>query len=201
MAKKFPNFMTYFVSIRYALRWRERRRWIALFCCLFLTGCGAESALINIPAEPTVTPGPSPTPPFLGDLPSGWIEAMDVGLGICFESAQGAAFDEAVFVLRSDTDLQRLYDLADNSGLCEFPVERVPFDFSSGLTIAGTWSDGFGCDARHDIVDVQRDDSAQTLAITLRHVTSGDCPYELVRPWWVAIPGVREYEISVTVLE
>lgn len=176
---------------------------VRLNVALILSACSLDVATVDLGgAEATAEPVAPPTPAgFLGELPPGWVEAMDVMRGICFESAQGAAFDEAVFVLRSEADLTRLFDLSDNSGLCRRPVERVPFDFSGGLTLVGLWSDGFGCTARHDLVDVERDEAAQTLAIRLRFITEGDCPYELVRPWWVAIPDLDGVTVTVTVEE
>lgn len=148
-----------------------------------------------VPQTPVIVRLASPTPQ--PDSGYGWVDAAPVMSGICFE----AAFDAAgqVFVLRSAEDHIRFYDLADNSGLCPRPVERHPFDFSSGDVLVGLWSAGLGCTARHDVVDVARDDIAQTLTIRLRFVVEGDCPYELVRPFWIVIPGVGTYNITIDV--
>ncbi len=180
---------------------RQTLLWTVFLYSILLSACGGNVPLLDAPAPtPTGASRALTTPTsFLGDLPPDWAEAMDLIWGICFESAQGAAFDHTVFVLRSDADLQNLYNLADNSRLCRRAVRRESFDFSGGLTVVGLWSAGDGCTASHEIVNVAQDDAMQTLDITLRLVIGGECPYELVRPWWVAIPGVAGYEISVTV--
>ncbi len=139
---------------------------------------------------PTFIP-PTATPP------APFRDAAFVMRGICFE----AAFDAAgqVFILRTEADLIRLYDLADHSELCRRPVERVPFDFSGGRVLAGLWSRGLGCTARHEILATQRDDAAKTITITLQFITEGDCPYELVRPFWIGLDGAADYEIAIPV--
>lgn len=119
--------------------------------------------------------------------------------GICFEAALDAAGD--IFVLRDTRSHIRLYDLADNSDLCRRPVARYPFDFSGGRVLAGLWSYGRGCVARHDVVSQDRDDSARTLLIRLRFVIEGDCDYELVRPFWIGLEGVGDYQIQIEVAE
>jgi hypothetical protein len=146
------------------------------------------------PQEQLPTPSPTPTnTPY----PYGWTDENAVMSGICFEAANDAAGD--VFVLRSAEDHIRFYGLADNSGLCRHPVQRYPFDFSTGRVLAGLWSAGMGCTAHHDILDMIRDDRAKTLLIRLRFVTEGDCPYELIRPFWIGIDGVTDYGIQIEV--
>jgi hypothetical protein len=138
-----------------------------------------------------VTAPPSPT----GIYP--WRDANAVMSGICFE----AAFDAAgqVYVLRNAEDHIRFYDLADHSQLCRHPVTRTPFDFSSGDVLAGLWRRGQGCSAHYDVLAFTRDDAAQTFTITLRFVTEGDCPYDLVSPFWAGLPGLADYDIHITV--
>lgn len=155
-----------------------------LLLALFLTGCFLTDQPPTFIA-PTVTP-------------TGIEDASVVMRGICFE----AAFDAAgqLFVLRSDGDLARFYDLADHSELCRRPVERASFDFSGRRVLAGLWSKGIGCKARHEVLSTQRDDVAKTMTITLQFVTEGDCPYELVRPYWIALDGVMNYNIAIEVL-
>src|SRR5690606_18099721 len=115
-----------------------------------------------------------------------WQPADEVMAGICFE----AAFDAAgqVFVLESAADLTEFYDLADHSELCRRPVTRAAFDFSGGQVLVGLWSKGVGCKARHDVEGFERQKAARQVTLSLRFVTEGDCPYELVRPFWVSIP-------------
>lgn len=122
--------------------------------------------------------------------------ANDVVAGICFEAAWDAAGQ--VFVLRSTADHIRFYDLADNSQLCRRPVERVPFDFD-GRVLVGLWSRGTGCTARHDIRAVTRDDAARVVAFVVDFVTAGDCGYDLLRPFWLALDGITDYDVIIDV--
>lgn len=117
--------------------------------------------------------------------------------GICFE----AAFDAAgqVFIVRDAEAHIRFYDLADNSHLCRHPVTRIPFDFNGGRVLVGLWSKGIGCTARHNMTHFERDDRARTVVIRLQFITEGDCNYELIRPFWLGIPGVADYEIKFEV--
>lgn len=151
-----------------------------------------EPSTTTIP--PTELPASTPTA-----FPNGLYDALHVMSGICFESAFDAAGQ--VFVLRDAEAHIRFYSLADNAGLCRRAVTRYPFDFSQGDILAGLWSVGAGCVARHDILAVERDDPAQTLAITLDFVTEGACPYELVRPFWVGIPNATNYDIRIDILD
>jgi len=128
--------------------------------------------------------------------PVDFVRANEVVSGICFEAAYDAAGQ--VFVLRDTEDHIRFYDLADNSQLCRRPVERTPFDFD-GRILAGLWSRGTGCTARYDILDVTRDDTAQAITFRLDFVTAGDCNYELLRPFWVALDGVKDYDVRIEV--
>jgi hypothetical protein len=117
--------------------------------------------------------------------------------GICFEAAFDAA--DSVFVFRNAIEHIRFYGLADQSALCRHPVARNPFDFSNGRVLAGLWSKGIGCTARHDVLEVLQDDAAKSLQIRLRFVTEGDCNYELLRPFWIGLDGVSDYEIRIEV--
>lgn len=175
------------------------------FVCLLgcLTACNMASApAVTIPPTNTRPPAPTDIPPTATTAPSPtpaypWVDASAVMAGICFEAAADAA--GRTFVIRSADELATFFDLADNSGLCRLPVERADFDFSDGRVIAGTWSRGDGCSARHTVDRIDRDDDARTLTITLRLVTEGDCAYELVRPFWVALDDVTDYAIEIVV--
>jgi hypothetical protein len=126
-----------------------------------------------------------------------WIDANTVMSGICFESAFDAA--GTVFILRDDAQLSNFFDLADNSHLCRRPVQRHPFEFNTGRILVGMWSKGRGCTARHDITRIERDDDARTFTIVLKFITEGACPYELVRPFWIGVHGISDYQISLVV--
>lgn len=142
------------------------------------------------------------------DLNSGPVDQMtnsvgqitavnDIMQGICFESAFDAAGQ--TFVLSDDAQLTKLFDLADNSRLCRHPVERKTFDYSSGSVLAGTWSKGIGCNARHDLVKVKVNEKRKRIRVIVKFVTEGDCNYELVQPYWISISGARDYQIKLGV--
>lgn len=152
-----------------------------LLIMLLVAGC----TLPEFAAEPTLSPAPV------------WEDASPVMAGICFE----AAFDAAgqVFVVRSAQALTDLYDLADNSELCRQLVRRETFDFSDGRVLVGLWSRGSGCIAQHEVLDMERDSAQRVLNLRLRFVTEGTCPYELVRPFWIALPDAADYEIHIVV--
>lgn len=156
----------------------------ALLSAALLTGCGPLAQ-----AATAIALTPTPTPP--------WVDANAVMAGICFEAAYDAAGQ--VFTLRSAEEHIRFYGLADQSGLCRRPVERRPFDFSGGRVLAGLWSTGRGCTARHDLLSFARDDAARTITIRLALVVEGDCPYELVRPFWVGLDSAQDYTIVIDV--
>ncbi len=169
---------------------RMRTRWPQFF--LTCAGLALLAAACGPPAQ-TPTPAASPT------APPPWTDERAVMAGICFEAARDAA--GRVFTLRSAEDHIRFYDLADNSHLCRHPVERHPFDFAGGRVLAGLWSAGQGCAARHDLLSFERDDAARAISIRLALVLEGDCPYELVRPFWVGLEAAQGYTITIAVQE
>lgn len=160
---------------------------------IVLIGLSAGCMLTSTPVQQQDNPPVSvPEIP-----PDGWIDASEILYGICFESAFDAR--EQVFIFRDEGELIRFFDLADNSGLCRRPVERQMFEFNNGGILAGLWSYGFGCTARHEVTGFVRDDAARTLTITAEFITGGDCPYELLRPFWMGLYGVADYEIILNV--
>lgn len=168
---------------------------------LLASGCFTRlippDAPLDAPATPTQqtqTPTAIPTTPAGLTLPDGWTDETATVRGICFEAALDAA--GRVFVIRDAEQHIQFYSLADNSGLCRRPVERLPFDFSGGRVLAGVWSAGTGCTARHEVIESRRDAGEHRL--TLRFITEGDCPYELVRPFWVGVTA-GEAEVVITV--
>jgi hypothetical protein len=174
-----------------------------LVLCLLMMGAAA-CTLQDVPVTvvvllPTVTPTPD-TPvatetPTAAPTPSyPWTDEIPTMYGICFEAAYDAR--DTVFVLRSAEEHIALYDAADNSGLCRRPVTRNPFEFADGnRVLAGLWSYGVGCTARHEVLGYTEQDGV--LAVELRFVTDGTCNYELVRPFWIGVDGVQDVTLSV----
>ena len=197
-----------------SLLWRVKSRFIPLFLSvvLALSACApgqpaatpiatrspaeteafgtAEAAATATLVAPTVAPSPTA-------WPYPWTDESAIMGGLCYESVEDAA--GKVFVLRTAEDLAHFYDLADHSKLCRQPVGRGQFDFGDGQILAGLWSKSKGCTAHHEVQSVRRDDTARTLFIFLRLVTEGDCTYELVRPFWIGLDGLNEYDIQIVV--
>ncbi len=162
-------------------------RWLSLL--LLLAGCNLVAGTLDVMQLQDV-----PVPTTTGPAP----DAGAVMAGICFASAQDAA--GRLFVLRSAAELEHLFDLADNSQLCRHPVKRHDFDFTGGRVLAGLWSATRGCTARHQVLQWQRDDDARRITLQLRLLSFGDCDYELVRPYWLALKAASDYEITIEVL-
>src|SRR5690606_15376548 len=157
-------------------------RWL-LLCLWLMAGC--ELVEVEEPAPPPPDTPPTVVLPGATAIAEFAEQAASIMRGSCFE----AAFDAAgpVFVRRNADDQLRCHVLPDHRRLCRRPVERVPFDFSGGRVLAGLWSKGTGCTARHEILSAIRDDEARRVTIALRFITEGDCDYELVRPFWLAL--------------
>jgi hypothetical protein len=173
-----------------------------LALALLLSGCYL-TPIGGEPTRPSITL-PSQTPPpveanaaVLANLPAGLYDALPVMQGICFEAAWDAAGQ--IFILRSSEEHIRFYDLVDNSRLCRHPVERLPFDFSTGDVLAGLWTRGSGCKASYSISNFQRDDNARIIRVQAFFATEGACPYELVRGLWLGIPNAQDYQISIEI--
>ena len=170
---------------------------------LALTLLSACTILEPAPIVTVAPPGPppiaslEPLPPTPTDLPFPWQDANPIMSGICFEAADDAV--GRVFILRSTEEHIGFYDLADRSDLCRHPVRREPFDFSGGNVLAGLWSKGVGCIAFHEVVEVLRDDVAKIFTVHLRFVTQGACSYELVRPFWIGLENMVDYDIRISV--
>lgn len=185
--------------------------WITLFSLgLALIGCEVfgeappPKTPVNVRIETVLSPTPGITvtpsetpPPTLTPFPFELIDALPVMAGICFESAYDAAGQ--TFVMRTAEDHIHLYDLAEQSGLCRRPIIRNPFDFVNGRILAGLWTRGTGCTADHQVLDVVRDEAEKIITIQLKFISEGDCPYELVRPFWVGIEDAFEYEVKIEV--
>jgi len=165
--------------------------------CIIIMGLTHCVQLAPPPTSNIVPPSDLPTQVIAPAYP--WTDENAVMSGICFEAALDAA--GKVFILRDSKSHIQFYDLADNSHLCRHPVTRSAFDFASagGRVLAGLWSYGKGCTARHDVLAINRDDAAKTLTIQLRFVTEGNCDYELLRPFWIGLDGVSDYQINIQV--
>lgn len=170
---------------------------LALVGCLRLTrippadvATPGETATSTTQAPATLTPTATP-------IPYPWTDENAVMSGICFEYALDQAGQ--VFVLRGADAHIRFYGNADASRLCRRPVTRISFDFDDRRVLAGLWSAGHGCTARHEVLAVQRDDSKQVLIIRLKFVTEGECDYELVRPFWIGLEDAADYQVELMV--
>lgn len=154
------------------------------------------SACNVIPTLTDTTPSPIASPQAIATTPRyPWSDEIATLSGICFEAAYDAR--DRVFVLHHAMEHIQFYDLADHSRLCRQPVTRHPFEFEEGKRIlAGVWSYGWGCVARHEVL--RYGIANNTLEIELQFIIEGDCPYELIQPFWVGMQGVDNIEIAVT---
>ena len=132
-----------------------------------------------------------PTPNF------GWVDVNYLMEGVCFEAAVNAAGQ--VIRIPNANALDAFYTQIDRSQLCEDSVARVSYPFNEGEIIVGLWSSGMGCTARYVMQNVQRDDAQKQEAIQLQFVTEGDCPYELVEPFWIALPQSADFNVQIAV--
>jgi len=172
---------------------------------LLAAACGSSPPADVTPPATLVSPTlataalqAAPTPASAA-LPPGWTDESALMAGLCFESVWDAAGSGATFILRSAASLTALYDLADNSGLCRHPVRRMEADFSGGRVIVGTWTRARGCTAQHVVREVRRDDIARIFALTIALHVEGACPYDLVRPFWIGLPGLVDYDVRLIV--
>jgi hypothetical protein len=169
--------------------------WILVGCTL--QGTVPVTVIVLEPtatAPPIATPQPAPTATATPVL-FPWADARAVMSGVCFEAALDASGQ--VLVFRSAEDHIRYYNQVDASGLCRRAVRREPFAFADGgRVLAGLWSYGRGCDAAHTVTDYALTDGRLTINLTF--TTSGDCDYELLQPFWVAVPDVSDVQITVT---
>lgn len=114
---------------------------------------------------------------------------------ICFEAAYAMAGQ--TFILSAPEQLDGLYDQINASGQCPRPIERHSFDFK-GRAIVGTWTYAAeGCTARHDPVRLRRSAENRVLTLRYRFVVEGECPYELIRPLWIAVENPEGYDIRL----
>ncbi len=179
---------------------RAGRCSLVILASIFLSACTImEPAPIVTVAPPSAVPASSPEPllPTPTDLPFPWQDTNAIMSGVCFEATNDAAGN--LFILRSPNELSSFYDLADGSDLCRYPVQRGAYDFGNGNVLAGLWSKGVGCIAFHEVIEVVRDDIARIFSVRLRFITQGQCNYELVRPFWIGLENMPDYDIRISV--
>ncbi len=170
----------------------DQRRWVRCLgwavCALFTLACSlpigrptttpapVASATPTAQAAPTIAWTPPPTLPFP--------DASSVLVGVCFRFLQ--ALDGKTIVLDSSRDLAAFYNQVDASEQCRDSAARQDFDFSN-RQIVGTVVTGEGCavDLAYDSTEL--DDKNRRRTLVFRVVVRGDCPYELVRPVWLAV--------------
>ncbi len=170
--------------------------WLSL---VFLNGCvRLEPIATNTPMsnEPLqATPSPfivaTTTPDY------GWTDANFLMERICFEAAEKRLGQ--VYIIRNSVELAELYSQIDRSRLCEEPIKPATITFRSGDVLVGLWSGGKGCTAEHLVQNIQRNDTGRQIAIQLQLVIYGNCPYELIRPFWVILKEAEGYNIQVNV--
>jgi hypothetical protein len=170
--------------------------WLAL---LLTSGC--------IRLERISTDTPSPVQPTIVETTQiisatskpdyGWKDVSNLMEGVCFEAAMKVAGQ--VFKISDANALATFYAQINRDQACEDPVTPMTYPFSDGEMIVGLWSAGRGCTAQHIVQAIQRDDIQQQETIHLQFVTEGDCPYELLQPFWIAIPQSAGFNVQVDV--
>ncbi len=167
--------------------------WVGL---LLLSGCirleTISTATTDLVASPNAPILATPTPDY------GWTNAQYVMQGVCFEAA--AELVDNVYTIRSSAELERFYSQIDLREYCSQPLKRETYPFADGDVLVGLWSVSNGCTADHTVQSVSRDDVNRRIAIQLQLVTEGDCPYELIRPFWVIVHNAGAYTVEVSVV-
>lgn len=176
----------------HAMRLPQKPITWSLALLLLLAACN-----LRLPTPPPATPEPSPTaPPTPAPTPDpafagqpyqdarAWFE------GVCFNYWVEQA--NRVFVIGGPFEHIALYNEVDESGLCRFPVERVPFDEFASRVLLGAVNVGTGCWAYTDPLELVRDDTARTVILRVRWGVYGECDYRLARPFWVSLPRPPE---------
>ncbi|MFN8373359.1 MAG: hypothetical protein U0694_10865 [Anaerolineae bacterium] len=147
---------------------------------------------VEMVTSPALTPEPTVTATLV-DYP--WTDESALVSGICFEAASDMATMNRRFLLHNAEEHVAFYDAIDHTNLCLRPVERMPFDFSAGRTLAGLWSAGRGCTAQHQVLAYSVEQN--TLNIMLHFLTQGDCNYELVRAFWISFDSNLTLNLTI----
>lgn len=166
--------------------------WLGLF---LLGGCIRLEPISTTAGTPAVIPNgeilTTPTPDF------GWTDAKYIMQGVCFEAAEQLL--DNVYTIRSTAELERFYSQIDLREYCEQPIQRESYAFTSGDVLVGVWNAASGCTAEHLVQAVHRDPSISQIDIQLQLTSSGDCPYELIRPFWVVVHDAEGDAINLQV--
>ncbi|MCA0458620.1 MAG: hypothetical protein LCI00_31975 [Chloroflexi bacterium] len=149
------------------------------------TTVGTPITTPNAPVQATTTPD------------YGWTDAKYVMQGVCFEAAE-QLLDNG-YTIRSAAELERFYSQIDLREYCEQPIQREAYPFTAGDVLVGVWNAAGGCTVDHIVQAVERDSSTRRIAIRLQLAASGDCPYELIRPFWVVVHNAEGYEVDIEV--
>ena len=149
------------------------------------------TALQASTAQPTLAVLATTTPDY------GWTDVSDLMEDVCFEAALNRAGQ--VFNIPNASTLDAFYTQIDRSNLCEDPINHKSYPFNNDEIIVGLWSSGTGCTARHEVQSVQRDDTQKQEAIQLQFIMEGDCPYDLVQPFWIALPQSAGFNVQIVV--
>jgi hypothetical protein len=105
------------------------------------------------------------------------VDAHSLMQGICFDAA--FALRQQTYILTTADELSAFYDRVDELDVCRRPISRA--DYPETGVIIGRWDYGHGCTASHRVL--AQDDET----MTLQFVTEGDCPYELLQPFWIIV--------------
>ncbi len=175
------------------------------FIKFFWLGCLLASGCIRLERISTETPSPI-VPPTVqataaiqaADTPDyGWKDVSYLMADVCFEAI--ADITGKVITIRDANELEVFYNRIDRSQTCEEPIKHISYPFNNGETLVGLWNAGVGCGAHHTVQSVQRDDALRQETIQLQFVIEGDCPYELLQGFWIAIPQSSGFNIQVVV--
>jgi hypothetical protein len=170
--------------------------WLGL---LLTSGCirlerisPATPSAVEVPtAQVTLVSSATSTPDY------GWEDVNNLMDSVCFEYAESATGQ--VFRISNAAALDAFYTQIDHSQLCEDPVNRMSYPFNNNEMIVGLWNSGIGCTARYEVQNVQRDNAQKQEAIQLKFIIEGDCPYDLVQPFWIALPQSADVAIQISV--
>ena len=166
--------------------------WLVLF---LLGGCIRFEPVSTAVGTPATTPNAELLPTTTPDY--GWTDVQYVMQGVCFEAARQLL--DNVYIIRSAAELERFYSQIDLREYCEQPIKRETYPFIAGDALVGVWNAAAGCTADHLVQAVNRDPSTQRIQIGLQLTASGDCPYELIRPFWVVVHQADGYAIDIQV--
>jgi hypothetical protein len=168
-------------------------------------GCLLASGCIRLERISTETPSPVAVPTAQATISIqevstpdyGWEDVSYLMSDVCFEAITDIA--GKVITIRDANALEAFYNQIDRNQACEQPVRHMSYPFNNGEMLVGLWSSGIGCGAHHVVQGVQRDDAQRQETIQLELVIEGDCPYELLQGFWIAIPQSTGFNTQIVV--